>query len=113
MAKGKTKKIPERMCVNCRQMKEKQELFRIVRLEDGPVLDSTGKLAGRGAYLCKNVLCVDEAVEKNKLKYHLKSEVPKHLVEELHTILEQRDKKQKTIRIDKYGQKKVIEREDG
>lgn len=59
------KKIPERMCVACRQMKPKKELIRIVNTDNGVVVDSTGKLNGRGVYLCKCRECVERAL-KNK-----------------------------------------------
>ena len=46
----KKRKIPQRMCVGCRQMKEKRALIRIVRSADGNVeVDLTGKKSGRGA----------------------------------------------------------------
>ena len=59
----KTKRIPERMCVACRQMKPKTELLRIVNTADGVVVDTTGKLSGRGVYLCKCKECVTKAVK--------------------------------------------------
>ena len=47
------KKIPMRMCVGCRAMKEKRSLVRGVRTEDGGAkVDPTGKMNGRGAYVC-------------------------------------------------------------
>lgn len=58
-----TKRIPERMCVICRQMKPKTELLRIVNTTDGVVVDGTGKLNGRGVYLCKSKECVAKAVK--------------------------------------------------
>ena len=59
------KKIPERMCVVCRQMLPKNQLIRIVNTSDGVVVDKTGKLNGRGVYLCKSKSCVTKAI-KNK-----------------------------------------------
>ena len=65
------KKIPERMCVMCRQMKPKNELIRIVNTADAVVVDKTGKLNGRGVYLCKCKECIAKAL-KNKgfIKQH-------------------------------------------
>ena len=60
-----TKKIPERMCVVCRQMFPKNQLIRIVNTAEGVVVDKTGKLNGRGVYLCKSKLCLTKAL-KNK-----------------------------------------------
>lgn len=51
-----------RMCVGCHEMKEKRELQRIVRSPEGEVsIDPTGKKAGRGAYVCRNLECLRKA----------------------------------------------------
>lgn len=66
-----TKRIPERMCVVCRQMKPKTELLRIVNGADGVVVDGTGKINGRGVYLCKCKDCVSKAIKsKGFAKQH-------------------------------------------
>lgn len=62
---GAAKRIPERMCVACRQMKPKNELLRIVKNSDGVFVDETGKMNGRGAYICKSAECLAKA-RKNK-----------------------------------------------
>ena len=55
MAKGK---IPLRMCIACREMKPKKEMFRVVRNAEGEVYpDYTGKAPGRGAYICSQEAC--------------------------------------------------------
>ena len=59
----KTKKIPVRMCIACREGKPKKELVRIVAGQEGLCVDETGKAQGRGAYLCPNVDCLDKAVK--------------------------------------------------
>lgn len=62
------RKIPQRTCVGCRQVKPKRELMRIVRTPAGEVmLDPTGKAAGRGAYVCKISSCMKAALEHNRL----------------------------------------------
>ena len=49
------KKTPMRMCTGCREMKPKQQLIRIVKKPDGEIkLDTTGRLNGRGDYICKS-----------------------------------------------------------
>ena len=60
---GVTKRIPERMCVACRQMRPKNELLRIVNTVDGVAVDGTGKLNGRGVYLCRCKECVTKAIK--------------------------------------------------
>ncbi len=55
----KTKKIPMRMCIACREMIPKKDMLRVVRNSEGNiVLDFSGKLSGRGAYLCNSDACV-------------------------------------------------------
>ena len=49
----KVKKIPQRQCVGCREMKDKKSLLRVVKSPEGTVsLDFGGKKPGRGAYVC-------------------------------------------------------------
>lgn len=56
----KTNKVPERMCIACRQLKPKSELIRIVT-GDFPQVDVSGKVSGRGVYICKCRQCIDKA----------------------------------------------------
>jgi len=60
------KKVPMRMCIACKQSKTKKELLRIVKQDDNFILDYTGKLNGRGCYICNNDDCFDKLI-KNKL----------------------------------------------
>lgn len=56
------------MCVGCRTMKEKRELIRVVRTDDGSaVLDLSGKMNGRGAYVCADEQCLKRAVKSRAL----------------------------------------------
>ncbi|MBO7564887.1 MAG: YlxR family protein [Clostridiales bacterium] len=58
------KKIPVRMCVSCRERFAKKDLIRIVATPDGKVtVDPTGRLPGRGAYVCHDPECMKKAVE--------------------------------------------------
>ena len=61
---GKRKHIPQRMCVACRESQDKKTLVRIVRTPQGVVVDETGKLAGRGAYLHSNPACWERGVNR-------------------------------------------------
>ena len=68
----KPRKIPMRMCVGCREMKEKKELIRVVRSPEGDVsLDPTGKKSGRGAYVCRNTECLKRAIKQRQLERQL------------------------------------------
>lgn len=64
----KVKKIPLRMCTGCMEMKPKKELIRIVKSPEGEVsVDLTGKKSGRGAYICKNIDCLEKAFKTKRL----------------------------------------------
>ncbi len=68
----KTKKIPLRMCVGCREMKEKKSLIRVVRSPEGEVsLDPGGKKPGRGAYVCREGECLGRALKQHQLERQL------------------------------------------
>jgi predicted RNA-binding protein YlxR (DUF448 family) len=67
------KKIPMRMCVACREMRAKKDLMRVVRTETGLVLDRSGKLNGRGAYLCRDAACLQKAIKTRALERALEA----------------------------------------
>jgi predicted RNA-binding protein YlxR (DUF448 family) len=85
----KKKKIPLRMCLGCQEMKPKKELIRVVRTADqGEIkVDLTGKLAGRGAYVCKNAECLEKAYKSKRieraLEHGINSEVYEMLRKEI------------------------------
>lgn len=84
---GSDRKVPIRSCVSCRVPSEKKRLLRIVRTPDGQVLiDRTGKLPGRGAYLCGAKECTKLAIKKNKLGRALRCEIPDNIKAELENI---------------------------
>lgn len=65
----KPRRVPERTCIACRQVRPKRELIRIVRTPAGHVeLDPTGKKSGRGAYLCARRSCWEPALKKGLLE---------------------------------------------
>ena len=70
------KKIPLRMCIVCRQMKDKKELIRIVKNTEGKVfLDKTFKADGRGAYVCASEECIAKCVKTRALNRAYKQPV--------------------------------------
>ena len=59
------KKKPQRSCVSCRTVRDKSDLLRIVMAPEGEVMfDPTGKLSGRGAYLCPREECITAELKK-------------------------------------------------
>ena len=80
----KPRKIPMRMCVGCREMKEKKELIRVVRSPEGEVsLDPVGKKSGRGAYVCANADCLKRAIKQRQLERQLDVTLPAETLEAL------------------------------
>lgn len=70
-------KIPMRKCVGCGASKEKKELIRIVRTSGGEILlDRTGRMNGRGAYLCSDPQCLEKARKRHSLSRSLGAAVP-------------------------------------
>lgn len=68
------KHIPQRTCVVCRQTTNKRALFRIVHdPERGLVVDATGKMKGRGAYLCHEQACWVQAAVTDVLDRALRT----------------------------------------
>ena len=77
------KKIPMRQCVGCGEMKAKQELLRVLKTEDGVLLDATGKKNGRGAYICANTECLKKARKSKGLERSLKVAIPDEVYDNL------------------------------
>lgn len=84
----KTKKIPMRSCVISREKLPKSELIRVVRTPNGEVLvDLTGKLNGRGAYLKKSKEVFDKAKKTKALNKILEVEVSDEVFEQLNKLI--------------------------
>ena len=70
------KKVPLRMCVGCREMKEKRSLLRVVKSPEGAIsFDRVGKAPGRGAYVCKSKACLERAVKARQLERALETRI--------------------------------------
>ncbi len=85
-----TKKIPLRMCTGCREKKPKHELIRIVRKPEGEiVIDTTGKVSGRGAYICRCADCLQKAQKTNALSRAFETGIDSEVYEALREALKQ------------------------
>ena len=74
--RSKSKHLPQRTCIACRQIKEKKALIRLVRAENGAAeVDISGKKPGRGAYLCPKKVCWESVLKKNRLEYALRTKL--------------------------------------
>ena len=71
------KKVPMRQCIGCGEMKEKKDMFRILKLPQGEVVyDVSGKMNGRGAYLCKSYECFCNARKNKRIERAFKKNIP-------------------------------------
>lgn len=78
----KVRKKPMRLCVGCQSMKPKKELIRVVRTpEEKLEIDYTGKKSGRGAYLCPQQSCLENAVKGKRLEKSLKQKISSEVYE--------------------------------
>ena len=75
---------PKRMCIACRQMFFKTDLIRVVKSKDGTIeLDSTGKLDGRGAYICNLEPCKLKCIKTRAINRAFKGQVAQSIYDAL------------------------------
>lgn len=79
--------IPERTCMGCNKKSNKNDLVRIVRNENGVFIDKTGKMNGRGAYICNNVACLEKVIKSKRLERSLKIKIEDEIYENLRGVL--------------------------
>lgn len=84
------KKVPQRMCIGCGEMKDKRDMLRVIKTsEDEIMIDATGKKNGRGAYVCFSQECLDKAVKNKGLERSLKKSIPADVYDSLRKELEE------------------------
>lgn len=83
------KKIPQRQCMGCRERREKREMIRVVRTPEGSVsLDFSGKMNGRGAYICPKPECLKKAIRSKSLERSLETSIPEEVYARLEKEME-------------------------
>ena len=81
-----------RQCMGCNEHKPKLELLRVVRSPEGETsLDFTGKKSGRGAYVCKDVKCLQRARKSHRLERALECEISEAVYDRMEQELESYD----------------------
>ena len=79
-----TKKIPMRKCTGCGESKPKKELVRVLKTaDDSVVIDLTGKMNGRGAYICRSEECLKKAVKTKAIERSLSIAVSSDVYDQL------------------------------
>lgn len=80
----KPRKIPQRQCVGCREMKDKRALIRVVKSPEGEIsLDFRGKKPGRGAYVCPSADCLRRARKTRALERAFAAAIPPEVYDAL------------------------------
>ncbi len=83
------KKLPSRTCMGCNTKKLKKELIRIVKNKEGKIsIDKTGKMQGRGAYICDNIECLKKAINSKRLEKCFETKIDETIYEELKNTIE-------------------------
>ncbi len=81
------KKLPQRTCIGCNTQKLKKDLIRIVKDKEGNIsIDITGRMNGRGAYLCKNKECLEKAIKSKRIEKEFEIKIDDSIYEKLMKI---------------------------
>jgi hypothetical protein len=81
----RTKHIPQRTCIACRQTRGKRELLRLICSTDIVEVDLRGKKPGRGVYICSRRICWETGLKGNRIDYGLRTKLS---AENRRTLLE-------------------------
>lgn len=83
------KKVPIRKCIACNNLQPKKDLYRIVKTPNNEIIvDTTGKLSGRGTYIC-SLECLNKAIKTKRIEREfempLTQETYQKLIEDITT----------------------------
>ncbi len=82
------KKQPQRTCMGCNEKKDKKDLIRIVKNKQNEInIDKTGKLEGRGAYICDSITCLDKAIKSKRIEKVFEQKIPDEIYERLRGVM--------------------------
>ena len=82
------KKIPQRTCMGCNEKKDKNQLIRIVKNKGNEInVDRTGKMAGRGAYICDDINCLEKLIKSKRLERVLDTKISNEIYESLRGVI--------------------------
>ena len=82
------KKMPQRTCMGCNEKKYKKDLIRIVKSPNGEInIDKSGKMPGRGAYICDNIQCLEKAVKTKRIERVLETKIENTIYEKLRGVI--------------------------
>lgn len=82
------KKVLQRSCIGCNEKKNKNELIRISKNKNGNIqIDENKNMQGRGAYICKNIDCLEMAIKKRKLERSFSGKIEQNVYEKLRGVI--------------------------
>ena len=81
-------KLPERTCMGCNIKKPKKEFIRIVKNKEGEInIDRTGKMPGRGAYICDNIECLEKLIKSKRLERVFETKISDEIYNKLRGVI--------------------------
>ena len=82
------KKQPQRTCMGSSEKKDKKEFIRIVKNKNNEInIDKTGKLEGRGAYICDNIQCLEKVIKSKRLEKVFDMKISEEIYENLRGVI--------------------------
>ncbi len=74
--------------MGCNEKKDKNQLIRIVKSKDNEIsIDRTGKMEGRGAYICDNEKCLEKVIKSKRLERVLETNISDEIYESLRGVI--------------------------
>ena len=82
------RKQPERTCMGCNEKKPKKKFIRIVKNKDNEInIDRTGKMPGRGAYICDNIQCLEKLIKSKRLEKIFDTKISDEIYDKLRGVI--------------------------
>ena len=82
------KRQPQRTCMGCNAKKDKKEIIRIVKNKENEInIDKTGKMEGRGAYICDNIECLEKLIKTKRLEKVFDMKISEEIYENLRGVV--------------------------
>lgn len=82
------KRQPQRTCMGCNEKKDKKDFIRIVKNKENQIsIDKTGKLKGRGAYICDDIKCLEKVIKSKRLEKVFDMKISEEIYENLRGVI--------------------------
>ena len=74
--------------MGCNSKKDKNVLIRIVKNNKNEItVDKTGKLEGRGAYICNSMECLEKAIKSRRIEKAIEAKISDEIFEQLKSLI--------------------------